>query len=81
MAIIYMDIPLVKGDGGEWNICFHAVNEWPRLLLPRIDNGGLVPSEAFAVSGQEESEPRGEPMADRALVASGTNRFVFFGLI
>ena len=41
MAIIYVDIPLVKGDGGEWNICFHAVNEWPRLLLPRIDNGGL----------------------------------------
>ena len=47
------DIPSVKSDGGEWNTCFHAVNEWPPLLLPRIDNGGLVPSDAFAVSGQE----------------------------
>lgn len=40
-----------------------------------------MPSEAFPVSGLEASEPRGEPLGDRALGASGTNRFVFFGLI
>lgn len=74
----------VKDDDGDWNISFHV----ERLLMNgrvccsrRLTMVGWMPSEAFPVSGLEASEPRGEPLGDRALGASGTNRFVFFGLI